>query len=65
MAREAALTNVGRTEYGVVTVDVDLLQDQIYWLLGMPVCEERDGIVNLLEGITDLADPPEDEEARR
>jgi len=62
MAREATLCNVNRAEYGTVGVDLDLLQNQIYWLLGMPVCAERDGIVNLLEGITDLADPPEDEE---
>ena len=55
------LENVDRIEYGVVTVDVGLLQKQAAWLAGMPECDEREGLLNLLGGIVDLADPPQDE----
>ncbi len=61
MAREATLTNLDRAEYGVITVDLDLLDSQIAWLTGIPICDEREGILNLLGGITDLADPPDEE----
>jgi hypothetical protein len=59
--RIATLTNVDRPEYGVIAVDLDLLRDQVHWLSTMPVCDEREGLLNLLGGITDLADP-EDED---
>jgi hypothetical protein len=59
--RTATLTNVDRAEYGVITVDLDLLKDQINWLSTMPLCDEREGLLNLLGGIADLADP-EDED---
>ncbi len=55
--RTATLANVDRAEYGVITVDLDLLKDQINWLSAMPVCDEREGLLNLLGGIADLADP--------
>ncbi len=55
--RTVTLTNVNRAEYGVITVDLDLLKDQINWLSAMPVCDEREGLLNLLGGIADLADP--------
>jgi hypothetical protein len=59
--RTATLINVDRPEYGVITVDLDLLKDQVNWLSAMPVCDEREGLLNLLGGIADLADP-EDED---
>ena len=63
MARTATLTNLDRSEYGVITVDLDLLVEQIKWLLcEAHPCDERDGILNLLEGIQDLADPEEGED---
>ena len=55
--RTATLTNVDRAEYGVITVDLDLLKEQINWLSARPVCEEREGLLNLLGGIADLTDP--------
>jgi len=55
--RTATLANVDRAEYGVITVDLDLLKDQINWLCTLPVCDEREGLLNLLGGIADLADP--------
>lgn len=55
--RTATLTNVDRLEYGVITVDLDLLKDQVNWLSTMQACDEREGLLNLLGGITDLADP--------
>lgn len=62
-AREATLCNVDRSEYGVVTVDLDLLDKQIIWLASLqPWTEEQEGLLNLLCEIVDLADPPEDEE---
>jgi hypothetical protein len=59
--RTATLTNVDRPEYGVITVDLDLLKDQVNWLSTMPVGDEREGLLNLLGGITDLADPEEED----
>jgi hypothetical protein len=59
--RTATLTNVDRPEYGVITVDLDLLKGQVNWLSTMPACDEREGLLNLLDGIADLADP-EDED---
>jgi hypothetical protein len=61
-ARESTLTNVDRAEYGTITVDLDLLDQQIAWLAGLPVCGEREGILNLLGGIMDLTDPPDEED---
>ena len=64
MAREATLANLDRAEYGTITVDLDLLREQIAWLEQFPPSlfiaenEAREGILNLLEGIMDLADPP-------
>jgi hypothetical protein len=55
--KTATLTNVDRPEYGVIAVDLDLLQDQVNWLSTMPACDEREGLLNLLGGITDLTDP--------
>ena len=55
--REATLTNVDRPEYGVITVDLDLLKEQVNWLSTRPFCDEREGLLNLLGGIADLADP--------
>jgi hypothetical protein len=55
--RTATLTNVDRAEYGVITVDLDLLKEQVDWLSTMPECDEREGLLNLLGGIADLADP--------
>ncbi len=60
--RTATLANVDRAEYGVITVDLDLLRDQINWLSTMPVCEEREGLLNLFGGIADLAEPEDQEE---
>jgi hypothetical protein len=61
MARTAALMNCDRAEYGVISVDLDLLSRQITWLTGLGISSpERDGILNLLEGIQDLADPIEE-----
>ena len=57
MAREASLMNTDRSEYGVITADLDLLEKQIAWLAGMPESDEREGLLNLLGGIMDLADP--------
>ena len=46
----------------VISVDLDLLSKQITWLAGLGISSpERDGILNLLEGIQDLADPIEEE----
>ena len=73
MARTATLTNLDRAEYGTVSVDLDLLQEQIAWLADYELDPEktpeefekasdfREGILNLLGGIMDLADPPEEE----
>jgi hypothetical protein len=62
--RGATLMNCDRAEYGTITVDLDLLSRQIIWLAGLGISSpERDGILNLLEGIQDLADPLEEEEA--
>ncbi len=67
--RTATLTNLDRSEYGTVTVDLDLLEKQIAWLENLPgfdtcipQCEEREGILNLLGGIMDLADSIEEAE---
>jgi hypothetical protein len=58
------LENVEHPEYGVITVDLDLLREQLAWLENLPsydtcipVCEEREGLLNLLGGIIDLANP--------
>jgi hypothetical protein len=60
--RIASLMNCDRSEYGVISVDLDLLSKQITWLAGLGISSpERDGILNLLEGIQDLADPIEEE----
>jgi hypothetical protein len=59
--RTATLTNVDRPEYGVITVDLDLLRDQVNWLSTMPVGDEREGLLNLLGGVADLADPEEED----
>jgi hypothetical protein len=56
------LENVDRADYGVITVDLDLLSHQYAWLAGMPYCEQREGLLSLLDGISGLAGPPEDEE---
>jgi hypothetical protein len=60
--RTITLINVDRPEYGVITVDLDLLKDQINWLCTLPAGDEREGLLNLLGGIVDLADPEESEE---
>jgi hypothetical protein len=67
--RTVTLTNVDRSEYGVITVDLDLLREQLAWLENLPghdtcipICEEREGLLNLLGGIFDLADPEDQEE---
>jgi hypothetical protein len=60
--RTATLINVDRPEYGVITVDLDLLKDQINWLSTMPGCDEREGLLNLLGGIADLEDSGEKED---
>jgi hypothetical protein len=59
--RTITLTNVDRLEYGVITVDLDLLMEQINWLCTLAVCDEREGLLNLLGGIADLADPEDQE----
>jgi hypothetical protein len=60
--RTATLVNCDRAEYGTISVDLDLLSRQINWLAGLGISSmERDGILNLLEGIQDLADPIEEE----
>jgi hypothetical protein len=60
--RIASRMNCNRSEYGVISVDLDLLSEQITWLAGLDISSsERDGILNLLEGIQDLADPIEEE----
>jgi hypothetical protein len=58
------LENVEHPEYGVITVDLDLLREQLTWLENLPsydtcipICEEREGLLNLLGGIIDLANP--------
>ncbi len=56
----ATLTNLDRAEYGTMEVDTFLLLQQIEWLKTIPQTEERDGILNLLEGIIDLTDELED-----
>ncbi len=61
--RTATLCNTDRSEYGVNPVDLDLLEGQIAWLATMPACDEREGLLNLLGEIMDLADPPDAEEA--
>ncbi len=67
--RTITLTNVDRLENGVITVDLDLLREQLAWLENLPgydtyipICEEREGLLNLLGGIFDLADPEDQEE---
>ncbi len=67
--RTVTLTNVDRSEYGVITVDLDLLDELLAWLENLPgydtcipMCEEREGLLNLLGGIFDLADPEDQEE---
>lgn len=66
--KTATLTNLDRSEYGTITVDLDLLKKQFAWLENLPgfdscvpICEEREGLLNLLGGIMDLADPIENE----
>jgi hypothetical protein len=66
--RTVTLTNVDRSEYGVIKVDLDLLHEQLAWLENLPgyetcipICEEREGLLNLLGGIVDLADPEDRE----
>ncbi len=66
--RTVTLTNVDRSEYGVITVDLDLLREQLAWLENLPgydtcvpICDEREGLLNLLGGIFDLADPEDQE----
>ena len=54
--RTATLTNVDRAEQ-LITVDLDLLKEQVDWISTMPACDEREGLLNLLGGIADLADP--------
>jgi hypothetical protein len=63
----ATFANLDRPEYGSITVDLDLLRAQIDWLAGLDLHNKRrstqecrDGILNLLEGIQDLTDPPEE-----
>jgi hypothetical protein len=58
------LENVEHPENGVISVDLDLLREQLAWLENLPgyatcipVCEEREGLLNLLGGIIDLANP--------
>ncbi len=67
--RTLTLTNVDRSDYGVITVDLDLLREQLTWLENLPgydtcipICEEREGLLNLLGGIFNLADPEDQEE---
>jgi hypothetical protein len=61
--RTVTLTNFDRPEYGGIVVDLNLLARQITWLAGLGISSpEKDGILNLLEGIQDLADPVESEE---
>jgi len=60
--RTATLINVDHPEYGAITVDLDLLKDQINWLSTVPVCDEREGLLNLLGDIADLADYGEKED---
>jgi hypothetical protein len=67
--RTVTLMNCDRAEYGVITVDLDLLGNQIAWLESLPglntcvpECQEWEGLLNLLGGIMDLADPLENEE---
>jgi hypothetical protein len=58
----ATLVNCDRAEYGTIVVDLDLLARQIIWLAGLGISSpEKEGILNLLEGIQDLADPVESE----
>ncbi|MBM4289841.1 MAG: hypothetical protein FJ135_17160 [Deltaproteobacteria bacterium] len=60
--RTATLANLDRSEYGTITLDLDLLRRQITWLAGLSYRPpEGEGILNLLEGIQDLADPLEEE----
>ena len=68
MTKKATLTNLDRAEYGTVNVDLGLLRKQIKWLAGpywqLPKEFKPEGvalsqgILNLLEGILDLTDPP-------
>lgn len=53
------LTNVNRSEYGVVTIDLGSLIKQMAWLagLGLSLCDEQEGLLNLLGAIRDLGDP--------
>jgi hypothetical protein len=67
--RIVTLTNLDRPEYGVIKVDLDLLGEQLAWLENvpgydncLPICEEREGLLNLLGGIADLADPEDQED---
>lgn len=60
--RTATLTNLDRAEYGTITVNLDLLDKQITWLSCQFKTEMREGLLNLLGGIMDLTDPPEDNE---
>lgn len=62
------LENVEHPEHGVITVDLDLLQKQLAWLENLPgfdtcilACKEREGLLNLLGGIMDLADSPSED----
>lgn len=65
--KTATLTNLDRAEYGTITVDLDLLRTQLAWLQSLYLVrgdeadDAREGIVNLLEGIQDLADPEDNE----
>lgn len=60
--RTATLTNLDRSEYGTVTVDLDELGRQELWLSEQPYSEEREGLQNLCKAIMyDLADMEEEE----
>lgn len=62
----ATLINCDRPEYGTITVDMNLLRQQIGWLQqlylvrGDVADDAREGILNLLGGIQDLTDPPKE-----
>ena len=46
--RIASLMNCDRSEYGVISVDLDLLSKQITWLAGLGISSpERDGILQI------------------
>lgn len=37
-------------------VDVDRLRTQLAWLLTTPACDERDGLIHLVEHMLDVAE---------